>query len=272
MKVAIYIMSCDNTLDVLTHFIVGFKKYWGDCPFDIYIGSNNKNLKLNFANYKILPANKSNWKTETLEQLEIIRKLDSDLTHLIVFLDDFILSNPVSNGRIFEICNYKELDSIKYLRLKRLEDGLFQKCIQLFQNKIHINKELIFKIRKVHPYFSSLQVSLWNLEHLTDTLNQATDIWDFETKKYESLDHYSVTETIIKYKHIVQKGKWEIYSKKYCENKIGYFNQGNRLLKPNKSINYLSYYFLKAKFFLLGYFYVNLKTHVIKLNKSSNIF
>lgn len=259
MKVAVYIMSCDKTYDVLNHFIIGLKKYWGDCPLDIYIGTNSVNPKINLVGSVILPVEKSNWKTETLDQLERLRIKDSTVSHLIVFLDDFVLSNPISNDRIMKICRYKNLDQIKYLRLKRLEEGILMKSLQWFKKKTYVNTESFFRIRKEHPYFSSLQVALWELGHLTDTVKLATDIWNFESVKFKSIEHYSVIDSIVKYRHIVQKGMWEIYSKKYCIKTIGYFNPGNRPFKPDNLTNIVLYYISQFRFFLFGYFFLTFK-------------
>ena len=117
-------MSCDQTHDVLDHFLKGFEKYWPDCPFDVYIGSNTI---IDSPNYKYINVQKNNWRTETINQITEIKKIDNKVTHLIVFLDDFILNNKVSNKLIEKKVNYAIEKDIKYLRLKKIEVATLEK-------------------------------------------------------------------------------------------------------------------------------------------------
>jgi len=261
MKVAVYVMSCDKTSDVLEHFMIGLKKYWNDCLFNIYIGTNSIRKDYGLANIKYIPVERSNWRDETLEQLAMLQTIDSEITHLIVFLDDFVLNGPISNDRVMNIVKYGKLNEIKYLRLKRLEEGLIRKCLQYFLKKIRIKNELIFEIRKTHPYFSSLQVCLWELKHLKFVVEQATDIWNFELFCNSSVKHYSVIDNIVNYRHIVEKGKWEIYAKEYCENNIGFFTPGKRLFRARGFIYSLKYFYTHSKFVIFGYSIMTLKKY-----------
>ena len=241
-------MSCDQTHDVLKHFLIGFNKYWPDCPYDIYIGSNTE---LYNKKYKYVHVQKTNWRSETIDQIEGIKKIDDKLTHLIVFLDDFILKKIVLNNALNEFIKLSFEKEIKYLRLKKVEEPLLITIFYKIFNSF--NSSNIFKIRKNHPYFSSLQIALWDIDYLDILVKKCKNIWDFEKTNLKNYSHYSVSKSIFSYKHVVEKGKWEFYAKNYCIKNINYFEQGYRKTQIS-NINRKLYFLLKhIKFLFLGY-------------------
>ena len=68
-------------------------------------------------------------------------------------------------------------------------------------------KSEIFKISKKYPYYTSLQVTIWDIDYLIDCLKNNINIWEFERLK-SKYNHYAVKNTVIKYRHVVEKGKW----------------------------------------------------------------
>jgi len=255
MSTAIFIISCDKTRDVLNHFVLSFNKYWKNQTLPIYLSTNDFREPDNFNNITLISAPKSNWKTETLSQLYSIKYNNPDITHLLVMLDDFILNDYVNNEYLFNLISFVETKKIQYLRLKRLEDCFFYKLTQEIKSVNIASGEKIFKIRKSHPYYSSLQIALWDIDHLISILNNIDNIWDFELQQKTNYIHYSVVENLFSYKHVVEKGKWETYAKKYCIKYISYFNQGNRVIQKSNLIKDLFFILKKIKFFLFGYLF-----------------
>ena len=259
MKTAVFIMSCDKTRDVLMHFIKGFNIYWNDNTFPVYLGSNNELTPENFNNATLISVPISNWKQETLEQLSLLQNHDPSITHLIVMLDDFILNRKVDNVRLSKMLHSGNLENIKYLRLKRLEEGIIKKISQLFIIQKEFLNERIFKIRKSHPYFTSLQIAIWDINYLKLCIEGCDNIWEFETQKNEKLEHYSVLHNHFYYRHIVEKGKWETYASFYCNNYINYFNPGDRKFQSFKILDNLINYIKKFKFLIFGYWLTSSK-------------
>ena len=74
-ETCIFINSCDKTFDVAEYFLKSFQKYIENNNLKIFMGINDKKhlKKYNFINYISSP--KSNWKYETLFQLNIIKKI-----------------------------------------------------------------------------------------------------------------------------------------------------------------------------------------------------
>lgn len=263
MSTAIFVVSCDKSRDVLSHFSIGFNRYWKDNFLPIYIGSNSYQDFEGFEQAKFIQCPRSNWKTETLSQLDSIRKVDPNISNIILILDDFILSENVDTNRLKSVIFAVEEKKIKYLRLKRLEDGLFYKVAQFFSKTNLVDEEYIFKVRNSHPYYSSLQIAIWDINHLISQLNSCSDIWDFELQKPHLSEHFSVVNNLLNYKHIVEKGLWESYAESYCTKYLGFFQNGERgthgvsLFKQSKSL------IKKVKFYFFGYLF----SQKFRLNK-----
>lgn len=259
MKAAVYIMSCDKTADILRHCIKGLKRYWPDCSFDVYIGSNGNETFREIDGSIGLKVLSSTWKNESIDQIRSIHQHDSRVTHLIVILDDFILRSMVDNESLIELTNAAMQAGLKYTRLKVLEEGFVMKFLQRFRKAVYLNGHRVFEIRKNHPFYSSLQVALWDMEYLMKMIENAGDIWKFESMRIDGTIHYSVLKTAIDYRHIVQKSRWEIYARKYCQKHIDYFEPGTRAFRPENFLNRISFNLTTLKFFLFGYLLRNIK-------------
>ncbi len=212
--VPIFICSCSYTHDILVYTLHSFQKYFKDSPFLINVGGTTGEKNIDFPGINLLKCERSCWKDETIEQLNLLREI-SDSKFLILYLDDFVLINDVKINDLYEAIKYAETDNIKYLRLSFFESSIFFKYLFLFRNSLFSNKKY-FKLPKNHPYFSSLQVAIWNIDYLLESIENSDNIWDFETKINNSHDHYCTLATIFPYKHIVEKGAWNYYAKQIC--------------------------------------------------------
>lgn len=256
MKTAIYVMSCDKNLDVLNHCIISFEKYFNDCNLKFFIGANSPS---NFVNnkYDKVIANKSNWKEESLIQINKIKESDKDISHLIVILDDFVFNKKVKIENLKSLISDPKLINIKYLRLKQIEESFLKNILTFFKHKEIIGTSKIYKIRKSHPYYFSLQIAIWDINYLYESIQNSKDIWHFENQNTRNLDHWSVTNNIFHYRHVVEKGKWEHYAQSYCNKHINYFEPGFREIIKDNFINRLIIRLKIVKFFFLGYIKLN---------------
>jgi hypothetical protein len=246
-------MSCDKTSDVLSHMLLSFYKYWDENMFDVYVGVNENEIKFNKNNFKSIKSKKGNWKSESLEQINNLLQINPDLTHVILFLDDFILNKNVDSKSLNKLCNEIIFKKIKYLRLKKIEESLFFNFFNSFRKKILLSGISIFRIRRSHPYYSSLQVAIWDINHLIETIKNSENIWNFENLNFKNVNHFSVTNNIFNYKHVVEKGNWEFYAESFCTKYLGYFNKGSRKMNSDTFINVLKLLLKKVKFMFFGY-------------------
>jgi hypothetical protein len=261
---AILIMTCDKTYDVFSHFKLAFQKYWPNRNLKLFIGANsNSNVRqlTKLDNVEIILTPRSDWGNESIFQLQYIKENYPNFSHILVFLDDFILNEKVDQSYFEGIVKIAQSDNLKYLRLKRLEGSLFDLFAQNMLRNFLFPDQKHFRISNLHPYYSSLQVALWEIDHLVKFINRSKDIWDFEHLIDNENPHFSVYKDCFSYKHIVEKGEWEIYAKQYCLKYISYFDEGSRPTRPRTFLNVILHFITTIKFELLGYSVLRLKNY-----------
>ena len=254
MKTCFFINSSDKTHDIATLFLKGFSKYIINNPLQVYMGVNQKrHKKYKFIHY--IEADKTNWRNETLDQLNILKN-NFNIKNVILVLDDFILNKEKDCSEInvlLEIFNNKKL---KYLSLKRLNESKIINFIESFKKK-----DIINKLRYSYPYYSSLQIAVWDIDYLIDNIKYSSSIWNFEHLK-RSNNHYQVKDDYFSYRHIVEKGDWNYYTPSYVRKYIGDFNPGNRKVKKN-FIGFIIFNIKIISFFVFGFLISNLKKKFI---------
>jgi len=230
----------------------------------IFWGSNNLIPKSSKLDFIPILSPQSNWREELLYQLNIIKQ-KYKITHVLLFLDDFI-TIELTDFKIID--NYIRLaidKKIKYLRLKRIEWSYIGYLFEKKRNKIHVEDSYIYQIDQNHPFYSSLQVAIWDIEYLLDLVLKTNDIWNFENQRSDYI-HYTVSKTLINYCHIVEKGKWDYNAKKICNKHIGYFEEGDRP-SLNSKIGFLNQLLRKLLFNITGYSYMLFRKRMFNKNK-----
>jgi hypothetical protein len=202
-NVAVVICSSDNRLDILERVLPSLFKFWPDCPYPIYVGLNTKRELA--PNIRTLLAQPTEWRKECLEQIAQITE-----SHVIVVLDDFLFQRPVDQRRIEMLVDVALHSDISYLRLVPLGKSLLKRLDGLIRTR---NREGIEVINEDRPFYSGLQIALWNRAHFMSLLQLQGTIWDFEHQKVLGVAHYVVTDgPAVHYCHLVDKGRWLPYA------------------------------------------------------------
>lgn len=225
-RCAVFIVSCDATRDVSAYCLAALSKYWDDAPFEVLLGTNTVPSESGEFSVTYVPAQKSNWRLETLDQLSWIRQNRTSVTHLLVLLDDFILQKPVSSASVIEFTTKVLSEDLKYLRLKRLDESWLSHACDLIFSPPDVN--LTFPIPKSYPYPSALQISVWDIQHFERMVSMSRTIWDFEKCRIDGELHHAVGKDIFTYTHIVEKGQWDFSARRICVLSLGYFHPGSR--------------------------------------------
>ena len=257
--VAIFVMSCDRTYDVAQHFIAAFSRYWADCPYPVYFGVNYQKNHLKQIAATPLASEIKGWREETFDQLSELRRLVLTITHVLVFLDDFILSKKVDTELIRRIISDAVKQNVEYLLLRPAGESIWIRLKQRFMEKHVFSGEPCISIRTNHPYYSSLQVALWRIDHLQCLVERSDNIWAFERIVPKDVRHYSVLNTVLKYRHVVEKGAWDIGVADYCVKTIGWFAPGLRPKRADNIFERIVFAFRKWIFYFFGYSLMRLK-------------
>ena len=194
-KLAVLVVSCDRYSDLWNPFFTCFKRFWPDCPFNVYLLSNKKTFhRGGITNITI--GEDLSWSDSLIKG---VKQLEEN--YVLLFLDDLFLHAPVNTKNVLEIINWALKSGVNYIRLK----PMLNKPDRFFNEHIGI-------ISKGVIYRTSTVMSVWKKEVLLDLLNEGESAWDFETygsnrsSKYD--DFYATWKDCFATTNTVIKGKW----------------------------------------------------------------
>jgi hypothetical protein len=202
-SVGVLICSSDSRADVLERVLPSLFKYWPDCPYPIYVGRNT-HYGLG-PNVTTLVARRSDWRMECYEHATQIAE-----SHLIVILDDFLLQRPVDQHRLSKLVSEAVDLDLAYLRLQPLGRSILDRLVHLAGTRFMADIQAISEGR---PFYSGLQIAIWNKAHFLTLLKLQGSIWDFEHHRKLGVPHYAITGCPpISYSHLVERGRWLPYA------------------------------------------------------------
>ncbi len=208
-KVPILVISCDAYSDLWSPFFELFFKRWPDCPYEIYLGTNNGSYDDTRVNTITIGEDRS-WCDNVRAMLD---KLESD--HFILFLEDFFIKETVDTAHIKRLVDIAVSEDVGCLRLAA---GL----PQAFDPSVPVpGHNGIGCIEKGEPYRVSAQVAVWKTSTIRKLLRPGYNAWQFEdvgTYLCEDMDDefWAVYEPAIIYDHGVEKGKWKPEGMRIC--------------------------------------------------------
>lgn len=207
-KTAVLISSCDNYQDLWEPFFTLFFRYWPDCPYPVYLGTNH--LIYDHPRVKTIGVgDDTDWSSSfrcTLEQIPC--------PYVIVMIEDFLPTKSVDTAKIDRLITYMEAKGAGCLRLFPCP-GPDLLCLD--------NPE-VGGISKGADYRLSLQAAIWNKQTLLELLREGESAWELElngTKRTNDLDVPFLCVTgdspIPYFCTGVVKGKWVREAVELCE-------------------------------------------------------
>jgi hypothetical protein len=165
-KTALIVSSCDAFSDAWKPFFVFFDKYWADCPYEIYLISNEKKIPHNRVK-TICVGKDRGWAANLRIALETI-----SADHVIYFQEDYFIRRRVENDEVADLVAVCEKTKAACLRLYPCPgpDLPFE------------NYETIGLIAPMAPFRVSLQCAIWNKRALATLLVPDESGWDMEIK------------------------------------------------------------------------------------------
>lgn len=167
-KVSILVNSCDLYEDVWNPFFSLLKIQWSDCPYDIYLNTENKNYICDFLDIKTISTGKEkNWTARIKAALD---EIESD--YIIFMLEDFFLLEQVDNSKldavISEIQNNSDVGFVFFTPIGVRYD-IEYKPNTLFSD-----------VSKYADYRVNACLGLWKKEFLLQMLYLDGSPWEFE--------------------------------------------------------------------------------------------
>jgi hypothetical protein len=199
---ALLVVSCDAYKDLWRPFFHCLFKYWPDCPYPIFLGSNESDYSDSRIK-SILVGPDKDYSSNLLATLTHI-----DYPWVILWIEDFLLSAPVENARLSKMMTDAQTRGAGYLKL-----------IASFPYAYPKNRtEEIGIIPKGIKYRVNIGVTLFKKEVLVSLLRSGESAWEIEYKgasrsKNIPEDFYCLNANIksnppISYINAVARGKW----------------------------------------------------------------
>ena len=151
-------------------------------------------------NHRKIVYKKDCWQGEWNDAL--VQLKDKGYLNIISVLDDFFLTSlPGSLDEIKAVLETYYSNGWKYLSLVPHPNAI---CTFGYKELKIVDG--YSKLDQSWKYRNSLQVSVWNVEHMIELVEQSKNIWFFEDTVSRVESYYSVGKRLLKYRHIVEKG------------------------------------------------------------------
>jgi hypothetical protein len=161
---ALLIVSCDSYRDLWEPFFTLLFRYWPDCPFPVFLGSNHAV----YPDRRVLAftvGDDLDWSSNLIQMLEML-----PAAGVLLLQEDFLIDRPVQTERISQLIGYAEAQQAACLRLMPIP-GPDEMCAD--QPELGV-------IRIGAEYRVSLQAAWWRKESLAATLRAGESPWQFE--------------------------------------------------------------------------------------------
>ena len=200
--VSLLVVTCDAYKDLWRPYFQCFFKYWPDCPYPIYMGSNN--CAYSDTRVKTITIGSDrDYSTNLLAMLECI-----DSQWILLWIEDFLLSAPVDTGRITKLISHVQAQGAGYVKLIASFPYAYTSN----------NNEEVAVVPKGIRYRVNIGITLFKKDVLVSLLRSGESAWDIEYKaaarsdklpeKFFCLNSCLKSNPPISYVNAVGKGRW----------------------------------------------------------------
>ena len=198
LDVPVLVVSCDAYSDLWRPFFALFQQRWPDCPFPVYLGTNEQT----FDHPRVTVLHSGPDRGWSLNLRHMLDDLGTD--YVILFLEDFFLLRPVETDRFVKLVQIGVEHSVGCLRIYSILPP---------PHPLH-DRPGLGGFEAGDPYRVTLQVSLWRVETLHRLLHPGLTPWQFEvigTRLSGSFvePFWGVYRPPVVYDHVIEKGRWK---------------------------------------------------------------
>lgn len=210
--VAILIPSCDAYQGAWKPFFHCFFKFWPDCPYEVFLGSNH----LSFPDPRVSPILVGPDVDYSSNLMMMLDHIEQDW--VIISNEDLFLSAPVNTARVHRLINLVQRKQIVFLLL----------YVDPY-SVVRVDDEMdgIGEIANGAPYRVSMSLALWQKRVLLKLLRPGETAWDIEykgTRRSYELEHkfYALSACTQKNPplstvHGLRKRKWTVEATKFLQ-------------------------------------------------------
>jgi hypothetical protein len=163
-KTAILITSCDAFEDCWGPYAHGLHKYWPDCPFPVFLITNEKTFSNpSITSLRIHPDR--GWARNLRQAMDAV-----DAEILLYTHEDFWLSSPVDTAELLDFVGHVAAGRADYIRLYPAPGP----------DRPFAADPRLGVLADNAPYRTSLQTALWRKSVLQDLLRDDESCWGFE--------------------------------------------------------------------------------------------
>ncbi len=192
---SVLVVSFDAYSDLWDTFFKLFKRYWGDCPYKLYLGANNKKYE---GVDTIDIGDDVSWCDNLRKYLEAIES-----PYVLTMLEDYFLDKKVDNESVKALFDYVRSEDLDCLRLRPapIADHTVNK-------KLNVGVAL-----PGAPYYINAQPAIWKKESLLKLLKPGYNAWQFEIENSRAsagLDYkvYTSNVQVLSFHNGVERGKY----------------------------------------------------------------
>ena len=197
---SILISSCDKYSDIWEIFFPLFFKYWPDCPWKIYLGSNEK------AYNDLRVTNISVGKDKSWADSAYIMLKNIPTDNILFILDDFFIFWKVDTLKVLHYYELFKKINANYLRLRNSP----------VSNNYVIGYDDLIERKKGEMYRTALDIAFWKRKIFLELLESGENPWQMEiegSKRSNCYDgFYSSKEWVIERRNGLEGGKWMRYN------------------------------------------------------------
>ena len=174
-KLAVLVISCDNYQDAWGPFFGLFAKFWPDCPYRRYLGTNQKDF--NHPNVTVIRSGSDiSWADNVRSYLEQI-----DEHYVISILEDFFISRPVQTDVVEKAFDLVLRDGIDWFGLILPKKG----------NRYRGEQD-VYYVDSHDDYCVSTSIAIWKKDAFISLLEPGTSAWDFEVRNSKKVNESGV--------------------------------------------------------------------------------
>ena len=197
----ILIASCDAYSDAWAPFFALMQRYWPDCPYPVYLISNQQEAGIPGVHSLTLNEDRK-WAGNMLAALERL-----PYQRILYLQEDYFLQRPVNNQTIQQVLDFAEQTGAGFIRLAGWPDPELS----------HVNSLGLGQLAPKQKFRVSLQAGLWQRATLEKLLIDGESGWEMEIQGSERSQ--SLAEPFFAVSHLrpiidyyvftaILKGKW----------------------------------------------------------------